>query len=132
MRKMTCGVLVAMVLLLFFPMSGYAGRKHGHFGVDIRVGYPGWWGHHRPWRPHVHAPRFYWSGTVVLGPWYPYGYYAAPPVVIQHDPPVYVHPEQEEPLYWYYCQDPQGYYPYIKSCPGGWMKVVPEVTPPQK
>ena len=37
--------------------------------------------------------------------------------------PVYIEPEQ--PFYWYYCQDPQGYYPYVESCPSGWMRVVP-------
>jgi hypothetical protein len=52
-------------------------------------------------------------------------------VVVQQEPPVYVQPE-EEPYYWYYCQDPQGYYPYVRSCPGGWMKVVPDVTPPDE
>ena len=26
----------------------------------------------------------------------------------------------------------QGYYPYINSCPGGWMKVVPETAPPSR
>ena len=37
--------------------------------------------------------------------------------------------EPQEDSYWYYCQDAQGYYPYVKSCPGGWTRVVP--TPPQ-
>jgi hypothetical protein len=40
--------------------------------------------------------------------------------------PVYVEPEQT--YYWYYCSNPEGYYPYIKSCPGGWAKVVPTPT----
>jgi hypothetical protein len=144
MRKITCGILLTIVVLLASPMFSYAGRKHAYVGADIRVGHHGWrgphrsWRHHgwrgphRPWRHHVHRPRFYWGGTVVLNPWYPYGYYPTPPVVIQQESPVYVQPEQEQPYYWYYCQDPQGYYPYIKNCPDGWMKVVPEVTPPQQ
>jgi hypothetical protein len=45
-------------------------------------------------------------------------------------PPVYNEPEQQQPYYWYYCTGPQGYYPYVKSCPGGWLTVVPNVTPP--
>ena|SRR5437868_2284370 len=24
---------------------------------------------------------------------------------------------------WYHCDRPEGYYPYIQSCPGGWRKV---------
>jgi hypothetical protein len=30
-------------------------------------------------------------------------------------------PQQE--AYWYHCTRPDGYYPYIKACPGGWQKV---------
>jgi hypothetical protein len=25
--------------------------------------------------------------------------------------------------YWYHCGKPEGYYPYIKTCPGGWQRV---------
>ena len=38
----------------------------------------------------------------------------------------YVEPEQS---YWYFCQDPEGYYPYVKQCPKGWQKVVPKQAP---
>jgi hypothetical protein len=51
-------------------------------------------------------------------------------VVIGQQPQVYVEQNQQESDYWYYCDDPQGYYPYVKSCPGGWMKVVPDTVPP--
>ena len=49
-----------------------------------------------------------------LAPW-PYWYYYPPPSSA---------PSQ----YWAYCQDPEGYYPYVPDCPGGWITVVP--TPP--
>lgn len=66
--------------------------------------------------------------------YYPYSYPNAYPYSYPYpsypntdaQPPVYSEPDQ---FYWYYCQDPQGYYPYVKSCPGGWTRVVP--TPPQ-
>jgi hypothetical protein len=132
MTKMTCGILVALAVFLASPMSGYAGRKHVSVGAHIKMGHPAWRGAHRPWRHHVPRSRFWLRGTVVFGSWYPWGHYAAPPLIIQQETPVYVQPEQEEPYYWYYCQDPQGYYPYVKTCPGGWMKVVPDVTPPQQ
>jgi hypothetical protein len=45
-------------------------------------------------------------------------------------PPFFNEPEQQQPQYWYYCTNPQGYYPYIRNCPGGWLIVVPNVTPP--
>lgn len=33
------------------------------------------------------------------------------------------------PTYWYYCEDPQGYYPYVATCNGDWQPVTP--TPPK-
>lgn len=58
----------------------------------------------------------------------PRAYY--PPVVAE---PVYVQPPVVVPVpayaprqnYWYYCAQAGGYYPYVASCPAGWMKVVP-------
>jgi len=132
MKKITCGFLVAMVMLLASPPWVHAGGKHVRTGVYIGIGNPGWGGHHTNWRHHGYGPRSYWRTTVVLGSWYPYGYCAPGPVVVQQQPPVYVQQEQEEPQYWYYCQESQAYYPYVKSCPGGWMKVVPEAAPPQQ
>jgi hypothetical protein len=56
--------------------------------------------------------------------WEPYWFYAPPPVIVQ-EPPVYVQPS--EPLYWYYCQSAQAYYPYVSSCPEPWIAV--QATP---
>jgi hypothetical protein len=92
---------------------GHGGRGHGGGSFDVWFG-PGWgW-----WDP------FYY-------PYYPYyPSYTQPPVVIEQQPQEYVMPEtqSEQTSYWYFCRNPQGYYPYVKRCPGGWMKVVP--TPP--
>jgi len=88
------------------------GGRGGHgprVGIGLWLG-PGWWGP-------------YYS------PYY-YPYYQEPPIVIEQQPEVYVQPapQEQQPIYWYFCRDPEGYYPYVKQCPGGWMKVVP--TPP--
>ncbi|MGT2427644.1 hypothetical protein ACU4GI_16525 [Cupriavidus basilensis] len=32
-------------------------------------------------------------------------------------------PAPQQQVYWYHCARPDGYYPYIKACPGGWQKV---------
>jgi hypothetical protein len=76
---------------------------------------PGW----GPW----------WWGPVVY-PWYDY---PRPPVIIEQQPAVYdVQPQQpEEQYYWYYCAESKTYYPYVKQCPKGWMKVVPTLNPTQ-
>lgn len=108
--------------------GGYVGRggygtryfgpshSHSHFSGSVWIG-PGF-GFWDPW--------YY--------PYYPYPsyrYYTPPTVVVPQEPQEYVLPEsQQETGYWYYCRNPQGYYPYVERCPSGWMKVVPDSVPP--
>jgi len=95
------------------------GNFHGHggnsFSARVFIG-PGWG---PGWRGYPAYPYY---------PYYPY--YSAPPVVVEQQAQVYAQQDQQESDYWYYCRNPEGYYPYVKSCPGGWMKVVPEPAPP--
>jgi hypothetical protein len=77
------------------------GGKWSVKSKDLLWGGPGYWG------PGWWGPSYY----------YPY---SAPPVIVQR-----------APAYWYYCQNPQGYYPYIQQCPNGWMQVVPPASPPR-
>ena len=49
--------------------------------------------------------------------------YVYPPVAVA-PPPVYVQPPPPQP-YWYYCDNPPGYYPYVQQCSGGWRQVNP-------
>ncbi len=88
---------------------------HPHPGVQQRHEFVD---HHGLRRHHgttvFIAPGFWWPPDS-WGPDYPpYG-----------EPPVYGQPETQPQYYWYYCQDPQGYYPYVQQCPGGWQTVVP-------
>jgi hypothetical protein len=124
MKNLEKIIIAAIVVLLmgFMPGSGADARGghggyggHGnHVGVGVWLGPgwgPGWWG-----------PYYY--------PNY-YPYYQELPVVIEQQPDVYIQPApqpEQQPIYWYFCNDPQGYYPYVKQCPSGWMKVAP--TPP--
>src|SRR5208283_790209 len=114
MRKNICLVFAVVALLMASALQGHA---WDHFRGDIYIG-PGWY-----------------------DPTAPNPYYVQPPVVIQQQPPVYVQPtpqyiqpgpQQEEQAYWYFCRDPRGYYPYVKQCPGGWLKVIPSSTPPDQ
>jgi hypothetical protein len=93
-------------------------RGGGHFDGGIWIG--PWWG----WDPFFYP--YY--------PYYPYQYYAPPTVVVPEQPQEYIvpAPQPEESSYWYFCRDAKGYYPYVKSCPGGWMKVVPSPSPPDQ
>jgi hypothetical protein len=92
-------------------------RSYSHFGLVIGVPLA-WPGYYRP----------YYS------PYYPPYYYDPPVVAVPSSPPVYIEradagaaPAQSN--YWYYCDNPQGYYPYVKECPAGWQKVVPQPPP---
>jgi hypothetical protein len=96
--------------------GGYYRGGGGYYG-SIWIG-PGWgyWG----WGP---AYPFY----------YPYSYpYYAPPAVIQQSPTQFIQRDQEtdEQNYWYFCRKPEGYYPYVKRCPNGWLRVIPSEAPP--
>ena len=117
-------VLSVVIFAITLPVyaNGHGGHGGGHGGVHggIWIG-PGWWG---PW----------WGGYPYYGyGGYPYGYYSSPPVVIEQQSPSYDIPQQEEqPYYWYFCSESKAYYPYVKQCPGGWLKVVPAPqTPPR-
>ena len=106
-RLIGYGAAAALLIALAAPVPSEAGG-HVYFGftVPLWVG-PGWWG-----------PPSYASPT--------------PPVIIQ-SPPVFAQPEtapaSQASAYWYYCPNPQGYYPYVQQCPTGWMQVVPPTTP---
>jgi hypothetical protein len=128
MKKGIVVIFVVLALLLVSALPGQAFDR-GHWGGGWRGGVwigPGWgwgWGPGWAWDPWLWGPPYY----DVYNP-----YYAAPPVVIQQ-PQQYVQPApqaEEQSYYWYFCGNPQGYYPYVKKCPSGWMKVVPPSTPP--
>ena len=133
------------------PYSGsrYTGGPYApqpRVGVDIVVGtrwprppYPAYPVHPAyppyPAYPSWYGPRYY--GPRYYGPGYPYPFYGyppavivQPPVVVSPPPPVvYVErpPEPSAPVpgYWYWCADPQGWYPNVGECPGGWQPVPP-------
>lgn len=114
-------VISAFILALGLCGSGLAladGHRHGgHSHLGIGLGF-----YFGP--PYYYPPPYYYS---------PY-YYPYPPVVVAPapaSPPVYIEqaPSTAE-NYWYYCYRPEGYYPYVKDCPGGWHQVDPQ--PPDR
>ena len=67
-------------------------------------------------------------GVGVPGYYAPYPYVYAPPPVIYPPPVQNVVPPvlgSAPPSYWYYCDNPEGYYPYIGSCSSAWRPVQP-------
>jgi len=122
MKKLTLIVFAALAVAMVFSSQGEANRgwhggfrgHGGHVGVGIYVG-PGWY----PW-PWASYPYY---------PYYPYA--ASPSVVIQEPAQDYIQPPagHDDSDYWYYCPDAKGYYPDVKKCPKGWLKVVPPSGP---
>lgn len=96
------------------------GYGHHHFNAYPRFGF--YWG----------APV--WPRTYYIDPYYQPYYPPAVVTVPPPSPPVYI--ERSPPLnnqlpsgYWYYCSNPEGYYPYVNDCPTGWRQVDP--VPPR-
>ena len=93
-------------------------------------------GHQGHWM-HGHGHHGHFS-VIVGAPFVflPQPYFYDPPSVVVTSPPVYVERGTAAPPggqlgYWYYCDAPPGYYPYVSECPAGWQQVVPSPPPPQ-
>jgi len=56
--------------------------------------------------------------------------YALPPQTDYFPPPPPDGSAGAGPQVWYYCQDPMGYYPYIRDCNSNWQAVPASVLPP--
>jgi hypothetical protein len=67
--------------------------------------------------PPAYAP----PPVAVVQPPPPPAYEPPPaPVVVQAPPPQEGAPPAQS---WYYCDNPQGYYPYVQACASGWRPV---------
>ncbi len=105
----------------------FHGRDFRHFSPHERTL---WIGGH--WIHGWHDRRYAWWWTVGNSwyfypePIYPYPTYVPPAIVVQQPPPVPTGLPAAQ--YWFYCDKPRGYYPYVASCNGAWRQV--PVTPP--
>lgn len=115
---MKLGKLVALLLISALWAVSDGAWAHGpRTRIGVYVGPSVYWG--PSWGP-AWGPGWY----------YPPPYYSPPPVVVlpPSPPPVYVEQPREEPVeqYWYYCKSGKAYYPYVKDCPEGWQRVLPQ------
>lgn len=139
------GLLVSLMLISNLAQAHPPGHRGGwRGGVGIYMG--------SPFPFYGPPPPFAYAYGYPYG--YPYAY--SPPTVIVQQPPqpqVYIEqgngvistpdasappPAQAAPAatagnnntqgYWYYCEQSDGYYPYVKECAAGWKQVTP--TPP--
>jgi len=82
-----------------FHDHDYGIWRGGHWYHGPYGGRSGWW-----WI--VGGVYYYYPAPV-----YPYPDPYVPPAVVP------------APTYWFYCQNPQGYYPYVPSCTVPWQQV---------
>jgi hypothetical protein len=80
---------------------GY-GHGHGHSSFGLYLGVPLGVPYYYP------APAYAYSAPIIVN--------QPPTVYIERDP-------QPASGYWYYCRNPQGYYPQVPSCPTPWQQV---------
>jgi hypothetical protein len=118
------------------------GRPGAHFSFGVG---PAWRGGH--WVQGWHGPRYGWWWTVGSSwylyprPVYPYPAYLPPPVAsadefYPNDVRDYGQGYQrgpdgnpQRPEYWYFCQNPEGYYPYVQDC-ADWQQEPAQGGPP--
>ncbi len=122
-------IIAAFIFLGFCPGSTSYARGGGHgggHGGSHSGGHAGGYhgtGHSYHGGGHYYRGGGYRGGPRVyvrpLGyPYYGYPYY--------YTAPYYPYPYGEQQPYGVsYCRDPQGYYPDVTDCPGGWIEVVP-------
>ncbi len=148
MKKLVCSFLAGVVVLSGSASlnaawgdgggghGGGGGRGSGGHGGGVPPGTsiivdPGLWG-------PGYGPAYPYPPYPYYPPYPPYPYNPAPPAAVPEEPSGYIvesvepGPRPQPTTYWYYCEDPQGYYPRIRQCPGGWMTVVPPATAPPR
>ncbi len=116
-------VAIAVALLASGGAIGPAWAGHGHGGGHAHVGVyvaPTFgWGWYSPWYyPYPYSYPYSYSYYYP-----PYTTSSSPPVYIEQGQPATTDPSQPGGNDWYYCHSPEGYYPYVKQCPGGWQRV---------
>ena len=103
-------------LAFIFLLASTAGNMawaHGHAHVGVYFGGPVFW----PWYyPGPYYGPSYNTTTIITQP---------APVYIEQAPGPAPAPVPSSNA-WYYCNNPDGYYPYVKECPTGWQRVAPQ------
>jgi len=115
MRNMKYFFLALALMGAAGASNVWAQHRHSSTHVGVVFGVPAY-------GPYYAAPYPY------AYPYYPYPYNYPPVIAVQPTPPVYVEQGQENAdteHYWYFCNNPQGYYPYIKQCRTNWQRVTP-------
>jgi hypothetical protein len=120
--------LIALVALCAAFAWSVPAMAYGHFhggrvGVVIGAGWGPWYYpyYYGPYAPYAYSPYGYAP--------YGYGPAVAPATTYIEQGGGQAAPQAQASNFWYYCAEPQGYYPYVQQCRNGWQRVSP--TPAQ-
>lgn len=98
--------------------------------LSISIGTP-WPAPLYPYRAH-HLRPYHWPHVVAPAAVGAYTIASVAPVVVA-PPRIYIEQAPSpsavpvlDPGYWYYCNEAGAYYPYVRTCPGDWVKVAPQ------
>jgi len=114
MKLLKAVLLAATLVAVAAPGLAEARGGHGgHFrgggfrvgvGLGLAIGIP-------YYAASYYAPPYY-------APYYGYApYYDYAPAYVAPQP------AKQPGNYWYFCPRANGYYPYVRECPGGWQQV---------
>ncbi|MFZ6749661.1 hypothetical protein [Undibacterium sp. Ren11W] len=150
LRTFSSSTLILLALASAAPASAHGyGRGYGHgyygsrlgFGIGLGVGIA-----LSPY-PSYYSPYYgsaYYGNPYYARPYYPYNrevvvntvYTSAPPTVYSEQSYAVISgqsqsqstsyasgPESGDTSSWYYCHNPDGFYPSIKACSSGWQRV---------
>ena len=102
-------------------LSTFRGHEFSHFTAPERAAWQGGRWHYAWHRGH----RGWW--WIIDDAWffYPAPIYPYPPYIGSLDYYDYSEWFGTPDYYWYYCTNPEGYYPYVQECLGTWHAVPP-------
>jgi hypothetical protein len=133
MRKIIVALALSIFMLPALPAAVLAQGHDDHWHGDIHRfherDFDQWREGHWFHGPHDGRDGWWWmigdSWYFYPQPVYPYpDPYVPPTIAIAPTPP-----GPMPAAYWYYCRNPQGYYPYVPECFVRWRRVAATVPP---
>jgi hypothetical protein len=130
-RRLSVALSLSVLLTLFAGFGAAPARADAYVDLEIgrfhhhdheiwRRGYwhQGWHDGRRGWWWVAGGLWYYYPAPV-----YPYPDPYRPPVVIVQNPSAPPAAGPAPTQFWYYCEKPSGYYPYVPTCPTAWREV---------
>jgi len=128
-RSVLLGCLTAALTALPLDSQAHPRRwRQSGVSVGVVVGDPWYWGrgfydpYFGPWGDPFCCDPFWSYRAPWIGP-------QRTTVIVRPEPQPAFPPAPGErlgappPVLWYFCEDPEGYYPHVARCPSGWLEV---------